>query len=101
MTKEKKDKAIVIALTIILIIIILLTHVKNTHYTKQAIVTDVTSQVITLTDIKGHQWQYETDRTTRELKEHDVVTMIMYTNGTNSTIKDDRIIRIKRDTTIE
>lgn len=101
MTKETKDKAIVIALTILLVIIILLTHIKNTHYTKQAVVTDITNQVITLTDIKGHQWQYETDRTTRELKEHDVVVMIMYTNGTEETIKDDKIVRIKKDTTIE
>lgn len=101
MTKETKDKAIVITLTIILVITILLTHVKNTHYTKQAIVTDVTNQVITLTDIKGYQWQYETDRTTKELKEHDVVVMIMYTNETNNTMKDDRIIRIKKNTTIE
>lgn len=64
----------------------------ETHYIRKGNITDITNNVITITDTVGHVWEYET---TEEYHIGDDVKMVMDNNTTDTIITDDIIIKLK------
>lgn len=84
---------ILIALSIVAIVgIIVGVGSMETRYTRTGNVTDVSNNIVTITDTVGHVWEYET---TEEYYIGDDVKMIMDNNTTDTIITDDKIIKLK------
>lgn len=60
----------------------------ETHYTKNAIVTNVNQNLITAKDENGYLWEFEGEG----FEEDTEVKLIMDTNHTDSNIFDDKVI---------
>ena len=63
----------------------------ETHYNREGVVTDVTNEVITITDTTGNEWAVEGE----SLTVGDRVTLCMHTQGTEHTITDDTIDSVR------
>ena len=63
----------------------------ETHYNRDGIVTDVTNEVVTITDTTGNEWAVEGE----PLTVGDRVTLRMHTQGTDNTITDDTVVSVR------
>ena len=68
----------------------------DTRYTRQAKVNSIEQNVITFEDENGNFWEWEKEEKEREYKVKEKVSLIMNTKGTDTEIRDDEIIRVKR-----
>lgn len=65
----------------------------DTHYTrKDCVVVSYTENTVTFEDEQGHLWEAYT----QGLEYGDKVDLVMFTNYTDNTIKDDVIKKIKK-----
>lgn len=64
----------------------------DTHYIRQATVTRITNNVVTITDTTNNVWTCEATK----LKVNDRIKVLMDNNGTDTNIYDDIIIKIKK-----
>lgn len=67
-------------------------HIE-TRYKISGTVVEQSGEVVTIEDLAGHLWEYETD----SLEVGDNVSMEFHNNTTDSTRKDDKIISIRVD----
>lgn len=63
----------------------------ETHYTKNAIVTNVNQNLITVKDENGYLWEFEGEG----FEEDTEVKLIMDTNHTDSNTLDDKVIDVR------
>lgn len=63
----------------------------ETHYNREGVVTEVTGEVVTVTDTTGNEWAMEGE----PLSVGDKVTLRMHTQGTEHTINDDTIVSVR------
>ena len=89
-----KVKNIIITILAITIFILILGRVgyHETHYTIKGIVTEITNDVVVITDEKGEMWEIEDD----SLKINDNVKIVFDTYGTYSNRYDDIIEIVER-----
>lgn len=95
MTKRQMRKVREIAKNIILMIIVVVIFYwcswYETHYTREAIVIDVTDNIITVVDRCDYTWSFEGDG----FKVDDKVKLTIDTMHTDSNIFDDEIEDVK------
>ena len=66
----------------------------DSTYTREAKVNSIEGNIITFEDTNGNFWEWEQEKEDFQIKEK--VTLIMDTRGTDTNIRDDEIVRIKR-----
>lgn len=66
----------------------------DSTYRREAKVNSIEGNTVTFEDSSGNFWEWEQTREQFQIKEK--VTLIMNTKGTDSNIRDDEIIKIKR-----
>lgn len=80
-----------IAMLTLLVVVPTLASYFDTHYTREAEVIEVFGDAVAAIDKQGNVWEFEADN----LKVGQMVTLKMYTNGTDHKITDDEVIGIK------
>lgn len=63
----------------------------ETHYTRNAIVTNVNQNLVTAKDENGYLWEFEGEGFEKDTE----VKLIMDTNHTDSNIFDDKVIDVR------
>ena len=95
MTKRQMQRVREIAKNITLMMIVVVVFCwcswDETHYTREAIVIDVTDNIITVVDGCNYVWSFEGNG----FNVNDEVKLMMNTMHTNSNIFDDEIEDIK------
>lgn len=81
-------KALLITIVVVIVLLVIgRVGYWELHYDRDGIVTEVSDDLITITDICGNEWCLVGD----QLSVGDRVTMRMNTRGTEATITDDSI----------
>ena len=95
MTKKqaRRTRALIKNITLIIIVVVMFCWCSwyETHYTREAIVIDVTDNIITVVDRCDYTWSFEGDG----FKVDDEVKLMMNTMHTDSNIFDDEIEDVK------
>lgn len=95
MTKRqmRKRKETVKNITLIMIVVIIFCWCswRETHYTREATVVEVTDNIITVIDKSDHTWSFEGDG----FNVDDEVKLTIDTMHTDSNIFDDKIEDVK------
>ncbi len=86
----KKLLTTVLVLTIIFVLMSII-HTIETHYTRDVVVVHTQDEEVIVQDRQGHLWTFIGEGYTKDQE----ITVVMYTNNTDSIITDDEIIRIK------
>lgn len=85
-----KHRVKVIAIVIVIIIMYALVSYIDTHYTREAIVTNVEQSLVTATDDDGNMWQFKAT----DMCEGECIKMTMHNNHTIMNY-DDEVVNVK------
>ena len=90
MDKMMKHRVKVIAIVVVMIVMYAIASYIDTHYTRQAIVTNVEQSLVTATDDDGNVWQFKAT----DMYEGEHIKMIMDNNHTIMNY-DDEVVNVK------
>lgn len=72
----------------------LLISFYNSHYNREAIITEIKGNLITFTDAAKNEWVFESSKAAAAFSVFDKVRLLMFNNNTEEYIFDDEIIKI-------
>ena len=93
MRKDNKIHNVIVFIFVITVFLayLLFASVISSRYSKEAIVTDVKEEIVTIEDKQGNLWEFYG----KGFKEKDRIK-VTFNNHNTETIFDDEIIRVKK-----
>ena len=83
-----------ILVTSVLFFGFLLISFYNSHYNREAIITEIKGNLITFTDAAKNEWVFESSKAAAAFSVSDKVRLLMFNNNTEEYIFDDEIIKV-------
>lgn len=68
----------------------------ETHYNRNGEVVEIQDGIVTIEDTTGNEWRWETKPSEEAFQVGDNVRLKMFTNGTDYSIYDDKVLRIEQ-----
>lgn len=92
--KKQERRELIVGAIVLVLFFLLVGRVGywETHYNRDAQVISVSGDLVTVRDKAGFTWEFYGD----DFHKGENVRLLMFTNGTDSIVRDDEIIDVKK-----